>query len=324
MKSTKLFIYNYIKSMRLYYAFITGISGWLGVAFYQFLYPDRVNVYRSIIILIILFLSWGINQIINDYFGMKEDRINAPNRPMVNGALKIKPAMIVTGILLSITIVVSYLLNPLAVIPVIAGILLNVIYEYSKAYSLLANLVFGVMIAMCPIFGFLASGPTPEPLVTNNRLSVLALVVILNGLMTYYTYFKDYKGDKEAGKKTFVVRYGIRVARYAGIVGAFVTIFALLTIIILNWLPFGDILYKQEFIFCAAVTFFLHCWTAYLYFNYPKGRRAYFSMVTNIRACCAGYCLLISIFNGPLALYLLAASYILIGFLFDLYKDARS
>ena len=297
MNYTRTFIYNYIKSMRLYYAFITGISGWLGVAFYQFLFPDKANLFRSFIILIILFLSWGINQIINDYFGLKEDRINAPNRPMVSGALKIKPAMILTMILLLITIVISYLLNPAAVIPVIAGILLNILYEYSKAFSLFANLVFGVMIAMCPIFGFLASGPTPEPLVTSSRLSVLALVVILNGLMTFYTYFKDYIGDKEAGKRTFVVKHGINVARYAGLAGAFVTIFALLTIIFMKWLPFESIIYKQEFIFCAAVTFFLHCWTAYLYFNYPKGRRAYFSMVTNIRACCAGYCFLISIFK---------------------------
>ncbi len=310
--------------MRLYYAFTTGISGWLGVAFYQFLYPDRIDVYRLTIILIILFLSWGINQIINDYLGLKEDRINAPKRPMVSGALKIKPAMILTGILLSISIVVSFYLNPYAVIPVIAGILLNVFYEYSKAYSLLANLVFGLMIAMCPLFGFLASGPIPEPLITSNRISVFVLVVILNGLMTYYTYFKDYKGDKEAGKRTFVVKYGIRAARYAGVAGAFLTVFALLTIIFMNWLPIKDILYKQEFIFCAVVTFFLQCWTAYLYFTYPKGERTYFSLVTNIRACSAGHCALIAIFNGQLALYLLVASYILIGFLFNFYKDARS
>jgi hypothetical protein len=38
----------------------------------------------------------------------------------------------------------------------------------------------------------------------------------------------------------------------------------------------------------------------------------------------AGQIALIAIFNGTLALYLLSASYIFIGFLFNLYKDARS
>ena len=72
------FIACYIRSMRLYYAFITGISGWIGVAFYHFLFPDRADAWRSALILCLLFLSWGINQIINDYLGLKEDRINAP------------------------------------------------------------------------------------------------------------------------------------------------------------------------------------------------------------------------------------------------------
>lgn len=324
MDNTKKFLHNYVKSMRLYYAFITGISGWLGVAFYQFLFPGQVSALHSIIILVILFLSWGINQIINDYLGLEEDSVNAPNRPMVSGDLQVKPALSLTAFFLLISFWVSYLLNPLATIPLILGILLNVVYEYAKAFSLLGNLVFGVMIAMCPVFGFLASGPAPDPLITTNRLSGLGLVIILNGLMTFYTYFKDYKGDKEAGKMTFVVKYGINKAKHAGLIGAFITISALFILMIINWLPVKDILFLEEFIFCMSVTFFLHCWTAYLYFVNPEGERTYYSLVTNIRACSAGHAALVAIFNGTLGLYLLIASYILIGFLFDFYKDAKS
>ena len=46
-----------------------------------------------------LFLSWGINQIINDYLGLKEDRVNAPNRPMVTGELDPGKALVLTEIL---------------------------------------------------------------------------------------------------------------------------------------------------------------------------------------------------------------------------------
>jgi len=154
---------NYVKSMRLYYAFITGISGWVGVAFYQFLFPGSVSPLRSGLILGLLFLSWGVNQIVNDVLGLKEDRLNAPNRPLVTGALPLKPALGISAAAIALTLGLAWVLNPLSVAPALAGILLNVVYEYAKRHSLWGNAVFGVMIAMCPLFGFLASGPTPAP-----------------------------------------------------------------------------------------------------------------------------------------------------------------
>lgn len=324
IKSAGQFIIAYIKSMRLYYAFVTGIAGWVGVSFYQFKAPEQFSSGRSILILILLFLSWGINQIINDYLGMKEDRINAPNRPMVSGELNIPTAMILTIILLVCMMVITWFLNPWALIPAIVGILLNVAYEYSKAFSFLANIVFGVMISMCTVYGFLAAGPLLEPAFTTNRISAIILVAILNGLMTYYTYFKDYHGDKAAGKNTFIVKYGVNIGRYVGIVGAFVSAIALVFFIIIDWLPLNTILCMEAFVFCWIVTFFLQCWTAYLFFSNPTGEKTYFSLATNIRACVAGQVALIAIFNGTLALYLLVVSYVLIGFFFDLYKDAKA
>jgi len=310
--------------MRLYYAFITGIAGWIGVSFYHFCMPDYVEHERSAVILVMLFLSWGINQIINDYLGLEEDRINAPNRPMVTGELHPHAALLVSAVLLTGVTFVSYLLNPWAVVPVVIGVVLNVLYERAKAWSLLGNVIFGLSIAMCTVYGFLAGGPLPEPVLTSNRICAFILVALLNALMTYYTYFKDYKGDRRVGKRTFVVRYGLRVARYAGIIGAFLPTIAFLTFHYFGWLPMADVLFKEHFIFCGVMTIFLQFWTAALFFRYPVGERTYFSLATNIRACVAGQITLISIFNGTLALYLFSASYVFIGFLFGLYKDTKS
>lgn len=320
----KDFIVNYIKSMRLYYAFITGISGWIGVSFYHFLFPDRTQAWRTFLILALLFLSWGINQIINDYLGLPEDRINAPNRPMVTGALPAKPALAVTALALLATLVIACLLNPLAAIPLIAGVLLNILYEYAKAYSLAGNIIFGLMITMCPIFGFLASGPIPEPLFTSNRLSVLALVFMINGVMTYYTYFKDYEGDRQTGKNTFVVKYGLGTARYAALAAGLFTLCLCLTLIGLQALPASDIIYKEDFLFVGITAVLLQCWTGFLYFKQPQGPEAYYNLVANFRACAAANCALIAIFDGRTALYLLTGSYILIGFFFSFHKDARA
>jgi geranylgeranylglycerol-phosphate geranylgeranyltransferase len=314
----------YIKSMRLYYAFITGIAGWIGVSFYDFCMPDHKDYLRSGLILVMLFLSWGINQIVNDYFGLPEDRINAPNRPMVTGELNPRLAMIVSIVLVSGVTVVSYFLNPWAVLPVVIGVLLNVLYEYAKAWSLLGNVIFGLSIAMCTVYGFLAAGPLPAPVFTSNRICVFVLVALLNGLMTFYTYFKDYVGDKAAGKRTFIVKYGLNVARYAGVVGACLPTLVFFFFAWTGWLPLGDILYQRDFVFCGVMTIFLQLWTAMLYFRHPVGERTYFGLATNIRACVAGQVTLIAIFNGTLALYLFSASYVFIGFLFDRYKDAKS
>lgn len=324
LMDTLTFARAYIKSMRLYYAFITGIAGWIGVSFYHFCRPEDVDHWRSASILTMLFLGWGINQIINDYLGLPEDRINAPNRPMVTGELHPQAALVVSGVLLVGVGIVSYALSPWSVVPALAGVLLNVLYEYAKAWSLWGNVVFGLSIAMCTAYGFLAAGPLPDPVFTSNRICAFVLVALLNGLMTYYTYFKDYKGDLRAGKRTFVVRHGLRTARYAGVVGAFLPTIAFFAFHFLGWLPLGDVLFQDQFVFCGIMTVFLQLWTAVLFFRHPVGERTYFSLATNIRACVAGQVTLIAIFNGTLALYLLSASYVFIGFLFDLYKDARA
>jgi geranylgeranylglycerol-phosphate geranylgeranyltransferase len=310
--------------MRLYYAFITGISGWIGVAFYHFLFPERTDIWRTALILALLFLSWGINQIINDYLGLPEDRLNAPNRPMVTGALPAKPALFVTALALLVTLAIACALSPLSAIPLLAGVLLNIVYEYAKACSLAGNVVFGLMITMCPIFGFLASGPAPDPLFTSNRISVLALVFMINGVMTYYTYFKDYEGDRAAGKITFVVKYGLQKARYAALAAALFTLGLCLALISFQALPAGDIICKQDFLFVGLTAVLLQGWTGILYFKYPKGPEAYYNLVANFRACAAANCALIALFDGRTALYLLISSYILIGFFFNFYRDARA
>ena len=318
------FIPAYIKSMRLYYAFVTGVAGWVGVSFYRFCAPEAYSHRRGMLVLAMLFLSWGINQIVNDYLGLAEDRVNAPNRPMVTGELHPEGALAVSVVAMLGVGIASYILNPWSLIPILVGVLLNVLYEYAKAWSLWGNVVFGLSISMCTVYGFLASGPLVQPLITSNRVSGVFLVALLNALMTYFTYFKDAAGDAAAGKRTFVVRHGLRVSRYAGIAGAFLPTVAFLAIAYLGWLPFHEILFLRDFVFCGLMTLFLQVWTAWLYFRYPAGDRTYFSLVTNFRACVAGQVTLIAIFNGTLALYLLSTSYVFIGFLFGLHRDPKA
>lgn len=322
----KRFLWAYVKTMRLYYAFITGIAGWIGVSFHHHLIEraggtvTAETYQRSVFILVILFGSWGINQVFNDWLGLEEDRINAPHRPMVTGELNVRWALTLSGSLMAAAAVLTWFLNPAALVPMLLGFVLNFVYNFSKAWGLWGNVIFGLMIANCTVYGFLAAGPTPFPFVTTNRLCTVLLVAVMNGLMTYYTYFKDYEGDKAAGKDTFIVRHGIETARKVGIVGAFLPTIAFLFVRMMGWFPFEITHY---FLYCATMTLFLQIWTAVRFYNHPVGPKAYFSNATNFRACACGQVTFISIFNGPLALYLFSFTYIFIGFLFGFHEDDK-
>ncbi len=321
------FIGAYIKSMRLYYSFVTGIAGWIGVAYYEYLatHPSQGAVEiapsseKKLTILALLFLSWGVNQIINDFLGLKEDRINAPHRPMVSGELNPYGALALSFALIFASAAVTWFyLEPIAVIFLFAGVILNVAYEYAKGHGVLGNIVFGLMITMAPLFGGYAAGPTKSSVLLPHRVSVLLLVWIMNALMTYYTYFKDYHGDKVAGKRTLVVVMGLRKSRWLSIGSAFLPtiVFALLRLSGFHQVPLNS-----TFIILGALTVFLQLWTGVLYYRHPSGPAAYNSLVTNFRACTCGQAALIGIFNPDLAVWLFIFSYIFVGFLFDFHRD---
>lgn len=324
------FLKAYIKSMRLYYSFITGIAGWLGVAYYDYISNSPTlrtievipSSEKKLVVLVLLFLSWGVNQIINDYLGLKEDRVNAPDRPMVTGELNPKWALSLTGILLIFTGLITYFyLQPIALLFFFSGIILNVIYEYAKGYGLIGNIVFGLMIMMAPLYGGYAMGPTAVSAFSPNILSILLMVLILNGVMTFYTYFKDYHGDSKAGKKTIVVKYGLEKSRIIAVFSAFLPtlVFLLLRITGMHQTELNTTFYVL-----ASLTLFIQIWTGMLYYKNPEGVACYSSLKTNFQACVCGQATLIAIFNPDIAMWLFIFSYIFVGFLFELHGNPQS
>ncbi len=324
------FITAYIKSMRLYYSFVTGIAGWIGVAYYELLarhHPERtIEVLpgdeKKIVILCLLFLSWGINQIINDYLGLKEDRINAPERPMVTGELDANKALGLSIVMLILAAAVTWLyLEPVAVIFLLAGVIFNIVYEYAKGHGILGNIVFGLMITMAPFYGFYACGPTQASFLASHRTSALLLILIINGLMTFYTYFKDYEGDKAAGKETLVVRYGINKAR---LIALFATFLPTVTFFILRATHMLEVSINSTFVILGCLTILMQAWTGFLYYCHATGEKTYASLKMNFRACVCGEATIVAFFNPELALWLFLMSYMLVGFLFDLHANPRS
>jgi len=332
------FLGAYLKSMRLYYSFVTGIAGWIGVSYYHFMATTEgprgtSGMYRTIeqptpdekkiVILVILFLAWGINQIINDYLGRAEDRINAPERPMVSGELNPRWALALSiSMLVGSLLITWFYLEPIAIYPLLIGVVLNILYEFGKGKGLLGNILFGLMISMCGLFGFFASGPIGGSLFTKSRISALFFIAIMNGLMTYYTYFKDFVGDKAAGKNTIIVRYGLEKNRYIAIFASLLP--SILFVIGYFGFEAFEIELNKTFVILGILTVFLQIWTGYLYYKNPKGEMTYYSLVTNFRACTCGQAAIIALFNPVLGMMLWLICYVFVGFLFNLHTNIKA
>jgi len=324
------FLKEYVKSMRLYYSFVTGIAGWIGVAYYDYISGVSIsainNVFsfpvKKIVILVLAFLSWGINQVINDYLGIPEDRINAPERPMVSGDLDPRNALIVSIILIFISSLITlFYLQPIAIVFLFAGVLLNVLYETAKGYGILGNIVFGIMISMASLYGFYASGPVNTEGVLKQFMPILMFLWIINGLMTFYTYFKDYKGDKKTGKKTLVVLFGLRKSRVIALIAAFFPIFLFLLFKLTNTF---SISINREFIILGSLVVILQIWTGMRFYLNPVGKSTYTSLGVNFKACVCGEAALIALYNPNQAVWLFIISYCAVTILFSLYKNAKA
>ena len=307
------FLFYYLKSMRLYYAFVTLTAGWVGVA--MFSSENPCNVMNKIITLAIMFIGWGVNQIINDYMGLEEDRINAPERPMVSGKLQPKPALLLSGIVIFVAVIWSFYNNPLSLIPLLGGVLMNIIYSYAKSYGIWGNLTFGLSISACTCYSYVVLGGSFQGFFSKHW-GIWSIVVLFNMIMTYFTYFKDYLGDKEAGKNTLIVKWGLEKASNIGVLISFipVIIFA--------------ILYNNDknFLITAVLASILFLLTGILFKKEYEGKNAYFNLKYNFAALSASQaCLVCYLGEGAEGLVLTVCSIILILGIFSLgYRNEKA
>ena len=162
--------------MRWHGALIATMAGWLGIISSG----AELNVAKIILILTVLCVGWGVNQVINDYLGLKEDSFNAPSRPMASGALNSRFALIVSAILFTTGLLISYALNPETVILYLFVFALNIIYEPLKRIPLVGNIIFGLLIAPCLYYGATcASQNRLAAILSDAYLARLAILVWL-------------------------------------------------------------------------------------------------------------------------------------------------
>ena len=311
MKKVSSFLYYYLRSMRLYYAFVTGSTVLVGVAVN--ISWDGVPWYtwQCAAIVIIGYFAWGVNQIFNDWSNLAEDRINAPHRPMVTGKLPASPALAVSCVLMLIFIGISYLANPWCLLPLAVGAVFNLLYSFSKRLPILGNLVYGVSITMCLGYGMLGC-QAGEILERKSSWALLGLMIpclLSNTLMCYFSDLKDIAGDCAAKKWTMAVLGGYNAALWIGVVFSLPMLgyYAILSALGCPAAMIGST-------WCVALT-------VYSIWLFAK-RKLHAATCANCQACVAQI-LLFTTLLSPWCLAVMAGSWIAIQLLFLWYPDEK-
>lgn len=308
------FIKAYAKSMRPYTFFVTGIAGLTGML----LADTSLNIFWQIVVLIILFSSYGVNQVINDLLGTKEDKINAPKRPSISGELDFKKAILASIIIFILGGVLTYILNPYALIIYILGYIANISYEFLKGVPFIGNLWFGFMISLLPVYGaMVSSGLTVIEALNNSDLMFISLLVLLSAsTLCYFTYFKDYYGDKKANKVTAAVWLNQKSAKVFGFAKILIPYVLLFILLIGNFFSFGV---NMFFLAMVTIALVLSLYGASLHFSKKHAKKK--ALEISFESTVLFYISILSLIHKYLALVLYVASFLLIRLIYSrMYK----
>ena len=227
------FLYYYLRSMRLYYGFVTATTVLAGLCLAHGTYnelklswtlTDLPWTLRDAAFLAMGFFAWGFNQIFSDWCDRKEDAINAPHRPMVTGALKPLPAFAVSAAGLAVIAVVGYLMSPWTLAFLALGGVLNIAYSLLKRVPVLNCLVYACAISCCALFAI--AGMAKRCPTLDEFGFVAAWIMPVHFLMCHNSYYKDVKGDRAAGVRTLQTSYHKYVAELVSIAFVGLAIFA--------------------------------------------------------------------------------------------------
>lgn len=306
----------YLISMRWYGSFIAGMAGFLGIIFSGAEPPAS----KQIMVLSILFIGWGVNQVINDYLGLAEDKHNAPGRPMVTGKLDVKFAISVSFILFLIGLIITYKLNRQAIIVYLAIFGLNIIYERAKRIPLLGNVAFGLLIAPCVHYAALCvNDATFLSVLTDRRIATLSILVwMVNFVLCFFSDFKDYRGDKEAKIKTLVVLLGIEKAKYLGFI--LITLPFMYLFLAVRLIFIGGFFLEGTFVVMMITAFLCFLLVAVRFAKYPPEKNSY-SIKLLIAATVLFITTLIGLINPLLSMLLFVINPMLLAMVFFSYNN---
>jgi geranylgeranylglycerol-phosphate geranylgeranyltransferase len=154
-------------------------------------------------------LVMSCSMVLNDLFDIEVDKINNPQRPLITGEITKKEAIILSGILLSITETLSFLYFPKILQYIIHAAIFNII-TYTpilKKIPIIKNISCALLISFSVIFTGLATNINIK-----GKIDFLMTFVRLLFFGSLYNEIildiRDYDGDKINGINTIPVLFG--------------------------------------------------------------------------------------------------------------------
>ncbi|TET19179.1 hypothetical protein E3J74_07790 [Candidatus Bathyarchaeota archaeon] len=229
MRNKELF-QSFCRLIRLDYSLFSG----LGVFLSGLLAGDLFGFQPEYLVaFLIVFLSAVGSFALNDYCDFEVDKRNdRSDRPLVSGLLSKELALITGSVSFFWVILLSFFLNLLAMVLVLASLALFFLYSLGlKKIFLVKNVLVAYAYVATIFLGALVSDGVLEPLIV-----YFALMGFIVGLAVEIMLdIGDIKGDKELGIDTLAARFGLkRAARFC------VALYAV--IMILDPLPFFELI----------------------------------------------------------------------------------
>ncbi|MFH0848470.1 MAG: UbiA family prenyltransferase [archaeon] len=202
---------------------------------------------RIILLGLAVFLFHASAGALNDIADFEVDRVNSPSRPLVKGTIGIWHAKLIVAVLVVLALLVAWFLDPwLFLLAATVGMALEILYNYVlklKNNSLGSFLYLSASVSPVPfLVGTFVSGN-----LTIKAFSFALPLLVLSNCIVLGS-FKDFEGDKQMGKRTFVVAFGkdkakkIMAALLVGSIIAYVApvvFFNFSTILLLLAIPLG-------------------------------------------------------------------------------------
>ncbi len=170
--------------------------------------------------------------VLNDYFDIETDKINAPHRPIPSNLVSPSEALILSIMLLLIGLILSYLINITALL---CSILLTVIgFLYNRKFKksgLPGNLLVSFSVGMTFIYGGVSVGLPFNKMVL--FFGVIAALIDLGEEIAADSM--DIQGDLLINSNSLAIRYGKPIAlKTSGYIFFFVILLTSVPFI-LNW-----------------------------------------------------------------------------------------
>ncbi|MFH0889666.1 MAG: geranylgeranylglycerol-phosphate geranylgeranyltransferase [Candidatus Aenigmatarchaeota archaeon] len=173
---------------------------------------------------IVVFMVCGAGNALNDYFDVRADRVNKPNRPIPSRTISRNEALVFAAVLFLSAVFLSTIVSKsgFAFVVILSSALLVIYDAYSKKAGVVGNVTVSFLVAMVVVSGGIIAGSIML------SLYVALPVFLINLSRELVKSVEDMKGDSKLAKNTFPLKHGIeKTSRFASGFAAAGSIFLL-------------------------------------------------------------------------------------------------